>query len=205
MSLTNKTLENSIVADPGTCCSGNLKKGQFIRVTDVEGGQVADFVSHKQDDPTEYFDCLYTNMANSRWRWNEGATLFTNRMNRMWLITDDQTGIHFTGGGFCSNDTRRFFYDAEDTTKGCRDRLEEAFSNNGVDPQLLQSTSCFNLFMNLNYNDDGSWSTLPPVTKAGDYIELRAEMDIFWALSVCIWPGVNTGEASPLRIETYSR
>jgi uncharacterized protein YcgI (DUF1989 family) len=204
VSLKNRTLEKSTLANPGTCWSGKIKKGQFLRVTDIEGGQVADFVSLKQDDPTEFLDCLYTNMANGRWRWHEGATIFTNHMNRMWLIMDDKTGVHFTGGGFCSNDVRRLFLDPDDTKKGCRDYLEDAFSDNGIEPQLLQSTSCFNIFMNVEYNDDGSWPAKPPITKAGDYIEMRAEMDIFWALSVCTWPHVNSGDPSPLRIETYS-
>ena len=162
------------------------------------------FVALKQNDPTEYLDCLYTNMANGRWRWNEGATIFTNHMDRMWVIIDDKTGIHFTGGGFCSNDARKLFLDPNDTTKGCRDCLEAALLENGIEPHFLQSTSCFNIFMNIKYNEDGTWPAQPPVTKAGDYIELRAEMDIFWALSVCIWPAVNSGDPSPLRIETFS-
>jgi hypothetical protein len=67
-------------------------------------------------------------MANGRWRWHEGGAIFTNHMNRMWLITDDKTGVHFTGGGFCSNDVRKLFLDPNDTKKGCRDCLEDTFS-----------------------------------------------------------------------------
>jgi uncharacterized protein YcgI (DUF1989 family) len=62
----NRTLENNSIVHPGTCLSGGIKKGPFLRVTDVEGGQVADFVSLKLNDPTEYLDCLYTNIANGR-------------------------------------------------------------------------------------------------------------------------------------------
>jgi uncharacterized protein YcgI (DUF1989 family) len=79
----NRTLEKNSIVHPGNCLSGSIKKGQSLRVTDVEGGQVADFVSLKLNDHTEYLDCLYTNMANGRWRWHEGSTIFTNHMNRM--------------------------------------------------------------------------------------------------------------------------
>ena len=99
---------------------------------------------------------------------------------------------------------RRIFLDPDDTTKGCRDCLEVTLLENGIETHHLQSTSCFNIFMNLEYNEDGSWSTKPPVTEAGDYIELQAQMDVIWALSVCIWPFVNSGDPSPLLIETYS-
>jgi len=107
----SRSLVKSVKVAPGTCESGIVKRGQFLRVVDVEGGQVGDFVSLKQDDPTEYLDCVYSNWANIGWRWKEGATVFTNHMNRMWVINDDKTGIHFTGGGFCSNDARRLFID----------------------------------------------------------------------------------------------
>ena len=201
----SRPLTKSVIVEPGTSQSGVIKKGQFLRVTDVEGGQVGDFVSLKQGDPTEHLDCVYTNWANIGWRWKEGATVFTNRMNRMWVINDDKTGIHFTGGGFCSNDARRLFIDPNDTTKGCRDCLEESFADKGIAPHFLQSVSCLNLFMNVDYKPDGSWQSKPPVTKAGDYIELRAEMDIFWALSACALPSANSGDLSSLLVEIYSR
>lgn len=198
----DRTVENVTTVQPGTCGSGVIKKGQFLRITDIEGGQVGDFVALKLGDPTEYLDCLYTNMANGRWKWNEGATIFTNHFNRMWVINDDKTGVHFTGGGFCSNDARRLFLDPNDTRHGCRDCLEAALVENGIESYFLQSTSCFNIFMNVEYQEDGSWPAKPPVTKAGDYIELRAEMDIFWALSACIWPSAISGTPTPLRVET---
>ena len=197
-------LEQSVTVQPGTCESGVVKKGQFLRVTDVEGGQVGDFVALKLNDPTEYLDCAYTNWANNGWRWKQGATIFTNHMSRMWVINDDKTSIHFTGGGFCSNDARRLFIDPDDTARGCRDCLEDTFADNNIAPHHLRSTSCFNLFMNVEYMPDGSWSAKPPVTKAGDYIELRAEMDIFWAMSACTLPSANSGHPSPLLVEIYA-
>lgn len=204
MKSSNGTLQSSVTVQPGTCGSGEVKRGQRLRITDVEGGQVGDFVALKLNDPSEYLDCAYTNWANIGWRWKEGATIFTNHMERMWLITDDKTKVHFTGGGFCSNDARKLFIDPDDTTKGCRDRLQDVFADNDIPPHYLQSTSCFNLFMNVDYLPDGSWLSQPPITKSGDCIELRAEMDIFWALSVCILPGVNSGCPSPLLVETFS-
>ena len=205
MSPSDRTLESSVVVPPGTCQSGTIRDGQYLRIVDVEGGQVGDFVAIKLDDPTEYLDCTYTNWANLGWRWKPGATIFTNHMKRMWVIREDRTRIHFTGGGFCSNDARRLFFDPKDETKGCRDCLEETFAENGIPPHHLQSTSCFNVFMNVEYSPDGSWLTRPPVTKAGDYIELKAKMDIFWALSTCIFAPVNSGKPSPLRVEILSK
>lgn len=201
----NQSLLNSVTIQPGTALTGEIAKGQKLRLVDVEGGQIGDFVALKLDDPTEHLDCTYTNWANLGWRWKEGATIFTNHMNRMWVIAKDPTGIHFTGGGFCSNDARRLLIDPDDETKGCRDCLEEAFEERSIKRHCLRAASCFNIFMNIDYLPDGSWDSKPPVSKAGDYIELRAEMDILWALSVCVIPfEINKSNPTALRVDTFS-
>jgi uncharacterized protein YcgI (DUF1989 family) len=197
------TLLKGQTAPAHTYATGEMKKGQVLRIVDVEGQQVADFVSLKLKDPTEFLDCVYTNWILSRYRWHKGDIIYTNHMNPMWTIVEDMVDDHYTGGGFCSQDARkRFNVDGE---KGCRDTIRDAFAANGIDPNLLQSVSCFNIFMNVAYEPDGRWEIHQPKSKAGDYIDLRAEMDLFWASSVCFWPEVVNGEKpTPLRFETYA-
>ncbi len=198
----NRTLVRSITIQPGTATAGEIAKGQRLRIVDIQGGQIGDFVALKHEDPAEHLDVTYTNWANLGWRWKQGATIFTSRMNRMWLIADDPTGVHFTGGGFCSNDARRLFIDPDDTTKGCRDCLQDALEERQIDKQFLHAASCFNVFMNIDYLADGSWDSKPPITRPGDYIELRAEMDMIWALSVCVIPfAINRSDPTPLRVD----
>ena len=197
-------LIDSVTIQPGTARTGEIRKGQKLRIVDPEGGQIGDFIALNLSDPTEHLDCSYTNWANIGWRWKQGATIFTNHMNRMWVLSDDPTGIHFTGGGFCSNDARRLFIDAQDETKGCRDCLEEVLEERYIERHCLRATSCFNVFMNVDYLPDGTWDSKAPVTQAGDYVELRAEMDILWALSVCVIPfEINKTTPSPLRVDIY--
>lgn len=202
MSSTLGELRNSVTIEPHTGGSGSLQKGQTLRIIDVEGEQVADFVSIKLDDPLEYLDCVYTSWHLGRYKWREGDTIRTNNMNDMWTITDDKTNNHYTGGGFCSSVARKLYCDIGGP--GCRDVLREQYTNNGFDPNLLQSVSCFNIFMTVNYTPAGEWIIDRPITKAGDYIDLRAEMDLTWLVSVCAWPEVVNGEQpTPLRFETY--
>ena len=56
------SLASRITVQPGTYAVNPIKQGQTLRILDVEGGQVADFISMKFNDPTEYLDCAYTNM-----------------------------------------------------------------------------------------------------------------------------------------------
>jgi uncharacterized protein len=195
-------LIESVTIEAHTGGSGSLKKGQTLRIIDLEGQQVADFVSVKQNDPTEYLDCVYTSWNLGRYKWREGDPIRTNLMNDMWTITDDKTNNHYTGGGFCSNSARKIYCD--DDKQGCRDVIQDEFRKNGFDPNLLQSVSCFNIFMTVNYTPEGEWQIDRPITKAGDYIDLRAEMDLTWMVSICAWPEVVNGDKpTPLRFEIY--
>ena len=181
---------------------GDIKKGQSLRIVDVEGQQVADFVAVKSGDPTEFQDCVYTSWHHGRYHWREGDTIRSNLMNDMWTITSDKTANHYTGGGFCSNTARRMYLNTGGN--GCRDTIQEEYRKLGFDPNYLQSVACFNIFMTVNYSPDGDWIIDSPVTKAGDYIELRAEMDLTWMVSVCAWPEVVNGDKpTPLRFDTY--
>jgi uncharacterized protein len=195
-------LIQSHTAPPHTCATGKVKKGQILRVIDVEGEQVADFVSIKLNDPTEYLDCLYTNFILERYKWHKGDTIYTNHLNPIWSMADDTVDDHYTGGSFCSRDLR-IKLGVDDQT-GCRDTIQEAFVANGIDPNLLQGVSCFNIFMNVTYQPDGKFEIGRAKSKKGDYIDLRAEMDLFYASSVCFWPHlVNGDKPTPLRFELY--
>lgn len=181
---------------------GTLKKGQTLRITDVEGQQVADFITFKKGDPTEYLDCIYTNWLLGRWKWHKGDPIYSNHMNALWTIAEDTVDDHYTGGGFCSRDARKRF--GVDDQKGCRDTLEDALKAAKIDPVHLRSVSCFNIFMNVGYDPDGKWVIREPKSKAGDHIDLCAEMDVWWGVSVCFWPEVVNGKKStPLKFDTY--
>ncbi len=58
-----------------------------------------------------------------------------------------------------------------------------AFEGHGV--RLEQISTTFNIFMNAKVEPDGAVRALPPLSKAGDYIELQAQMDMVCALTAC--------------------
>ena len=53
----------------------------------------------------------------------------------------------------------------------------------GVTPDRIPTT--FNIFMNVEVDDDGRLSVLPPRSRAGQSITLRAEMDLIVGLTAC--------------------
>jgi uncharacterized protein YcgI (DUF1989 family) len=83
--------------------------------------------------------------------------------------------------------------------------IQDEYRANGLDPNLLQSVSCFNIFMGVEYSPTGEWKIYNSPSRKDDFIVLRAEMDLMWMVSVCAWPEVvNGSKPSPLRFETYA-
>jgi len=62
-----------------------------------------------------------------------------------------------------------------------------------------------NVFMNCPIGDDGNWSIQVPKSKAGDYIDLRAEMDVIAAFSNCpqVHNACNGFHLTPLQAIIY--
>ncbi|MGY1917492.1 DUF1989 domain-containing protein [Pseudomonas tolaasii] len=200
----NNTLGKLIheeVVSPGSGTGGRIKAGQILRITDIEGQQVADFCSFMADNPEVYCDVIYSTFKARSWKLKEGDQLVSKHVDPMWTIVADDSNLHYSGGGFCSRDLNKLMGVHQ---HGCRDTLEEQLQKQNLSPIYLAPSACFNVFMNFPYEEDGTWEVKPPNTKAGDKIDLRAEADLIWAVSVCQFPGpCNGGNPSPLKFEIF--
>lgn len=203
MSLPAGKMTDSIIVNPHHGASGLLKRGQRLRIVDIEGQQVADFVAVSQGDPTEYQDMVYSNLQNGRYQWQVGDVILSSYCNTMWTITADTTGNHYTGGGACCREALNHAFGKGEY--GCRETLQKEFEKHGFDPNLYQQVSCLNVNMTVEYAPSGAWTFREPVSRPGDYLELRAEMDLIWMVSVCNWPEIVNGDKpTPLRFEIYA-
>lgn len=161
-----------------------VKNGQVLRVIDAEGQQVMDMVCFNAQDKSEKLSCIYSNLFNGTWRLTKGHHLFTNRANKMWTIIEDTVGLHHSGGGFCSDEINYVRFGVRGT-RNCADNLTRAIEPHGLTRPDIDLDSCFNIFMNIPYDPDGKFEIRFPISRAGDYIDLMAHMDILVAISVC--------------------
>ena len=195
-------LIQSITLEAGQGTSGTLEPGQILKIIDVAGQQVCDFCSFNRNDLTEYCDVIYSTFAKESWKLSAGDCLYTKKMRPLWTIVEDTCGTHEWTGGFCSRELNYFLYGSD--RPGCRDVLEAELHQQNLDPQLLVPSSSINVFLNMKQMIDGRWPVEPPVSKAGDYLALRAEMPVFWVVSVCAMPPPLNGlPLTPIRFETY--
>jgi uncharacterized protein YcgI (DUF1989 family) len=122
------------------------------------------------------------------------------RENVMLTVLEDTVRNHWGNmGGRCS---RRLYElrDGDRSHRSCQENLAEALAPFGVSGEDI--VDIFNVFMNVELRPDGSFTILPPSARKGDYIELRAEMDLLAAVSACPADrnATNDGRAKPLGI-----
>lgn len=178
-----------------------MVKGQCLTVIDVEGTQVADLLAFNRDDVREVISNGRTLDYEETLRLTTGNRLWSNRSRPMLVIEEDMVGCHDFLLTPCSEDTFRHFYPDKPVHRGCFGNLAEALAPYGVEPDMIPVA--FNCFMNVPVAPDGRLRVLPPPSRAGDMLRLRAEMDLLIGLTACSAYASNGGSFKPIdyRIE----
>lgn len=173
-----------------------LEKGEILTVRDVQGVQVADLLAYSRDDVREVLSSGRTIDFAESIRLTTGNVIYSNRSNPMLTIIEDTVGIHDFLLTPCSEATFRHFYPTQPTHRGCFGNLAEALSRYGIPADSIPVA--FNIFMNVEVTADGSVAVLPPISRAGDYIQLRAEMPLIIGLTACSAYSSNGGSFKPI-------
>jgi uncharacterized protein len=132
-------------------------------------------------------------------RMGVGKRLWSNRSRVLLTIVEDTVGTHDFLLTPCSEATFRHFYPEHPVHRGCFGNLAEALAPFGIAPDAIPCA--FNVFMNVPVAPDGSLRVDPPVSKAGDFIRLRAEMDLIIGLTACSAYASNGGSFKPIHYE----
>jgi len=158
-----------------------VDRGQMVRVVDVDGQQVADFVCFRRPDTTEKLSVHNTALIQGTIHISTGHLLLSDRCGTLMTITADTCGLHDLLAGSCSEGTNRWRYGIADTPN-CRSNFEAALRPFGI--PLKEVPYSFNIFMNVPIAD-GKIGIAEPISKAGDHVDLRAETDLLVAISNC--------------------
>jgi len=102
----------------------------------------------------------------------------------MWTILGDDVGRHDFTLTPCSAEMFRKLYNETDPHRGCFGNLEAAVGPFGISGDNIPIA--FNIFMHVHVDSEtGEIDVRPPLSKSGDTISLRAEMDMIVALTSC--------------------
>jgi hypothetical protein len=216
MAQERKLLHEEVIK-PGNAFGGVLKKGQYLRVIDLEGKQAGDLVFFNEHNIKE---CNCHGVTRSRQfkskgaeakykivsRVTEGNVIFSTLYNPMATITADtppQKGVHDMFFHMCNNDMFKLLGFPE--RQGCWEAECRALAKYGIAPEQIPDP--LNIFMNTELKGE-QILIHEPVTRPGDYIEVRAEMDVIFGLACCphdIGAPVNAYNPTPLKIQIYDK
>src|ERR1700761_5187499 len=87
------------IVPPRAPWSHLVRKGQTLRIIDLEGNQSADFLMYAADDDTERYSAQDTIAAQRNVYLRAGSMLYSNEGNPMALVTGTSVARHDTIGG----------------------------------------------------------------------------------------------------------
>ncbi|MFT3931761.1 MAG: urea carboxylase-associated family protein [Spongiibacteraceae bacterium] len=164
-----------------------IKKGQVLRILDLEGNQAADTLFYSAADPGERYSAVDTIREQGNVYLTAGTKLLSNEGNVLLEIVADTCGRHDTLGGACATESNTVRYALEKKCMhACRDSWMLAVAENekfGMTKRDI--THNINFFMNVPVTPEGGLTFADGISEAGKYVELKAEMDVIALLSNC--------------------
>lgn len=186
---------------PQTGTGFELPRGSVLRIIDPTGEQVSDLVAFAKHDREKWLSSGRSiDYANSIYL-TRGHTLYSNDSEPMFTILEDKVGRHDFLLTPCSQDTFRIIYENDAPHPSCFSNLVKGLAPFDIAPSRIPTT--FNVFMNVEIKPSGELVIGPPLSKAGDYLELRAEMDLIVGVTACSAEMSNNYAFKPIDVEVY--
>jgi len=160
-----------------------LRQGQVIRIINTHGTQVCDTWAFNAAEMTEFMSMEHARAWTDRIVPRPGDPLVTNRRRPiLTMLSDTSPGVHDTLIAPCDLDRYRTL-GVKGYHDNCADNLRLALKAIGL--RTREVPCAFNLWMNIPVSADNAIRWLPPVSRAGDHVDFRAEMDCVCVVSAC--------------------
>ena len=191
------------ILPPQSGTAFELTQGDVLRVIDPEGEQVADLTAFNRNDLNESLSSGRTiDYANTIYV-TTNHVLYSNRSRPMFTIMKDEVGRHDFLLTPCSPETFQIIYKDQSYHRSCFENLSTNLLRYGITPDRIPTT--FNIFMNVEVGTDGRISILPPLSRPGQSISLRAEMDLIVGLTACSAELSNNYKFKPIAYEVLGK
>ncbi len=170
-----------------------LKRGQLLRLTDIEGGANVSLLLFNAVEKSERLNLPDTLKGQHTAKLTAGHCLYSDMGKVLAAITADTCGWHDSFGGVLNSEEV-----AEKYGQGRYQELRNGFFRNGTDnllvemgkwnlalPDLLMN---LNLFSRVDVDANGAFQFQPGNSQAGAYVELYAPMDTLVVLTALQHP-----------------
>ncbi|MBZ7569189.1 urea amidolyase associated protein UAAP1 [Klebsiella grimontii] len=183
-----------------------LRKGQILRLTDIDGGANVSMMMLNPHEKSERLNLPDTLKGQHTARLTAGHCFYSDMGRVLAGIVADSCGWHDPFGGVLNADETREKYGA-----GRYQELRNGFYRNGVDNLLVEMGKwdlgledllmVVNFFSKVTVDEDGSFRFIPGNSRAGDYVELFAPMDVLMVLTALPHPQDPDAEYAPRPIQ----
>ena len=187
---TEANVDASVREEPlrgGQMWSRVLKRGERLRVTDVEGGATVAALFFNAEQPLERYNMPDTLKAQHIARLTTGNVLFSDMGRVLCSVVADSVGWHDTITGHQRADMARAKYGAgsyqalrNDFHRNSRDNFLIELGKYGLGKRDLHAN--VNFFVKVATDLEGNLRWVPN-TCAGAFVELRAELNVLVVLS----------------------
>jgi uncharacterized protein len=183
--LLNETLPG------GAYWHGIIKRGNTLRVTDLEGSHGVALICYNADNPIERLNVADTAKIQFNAFLKKGMVIYSDMGRVLFSITEDTSGFHDLFGGCSSAASNAAKYGKDEFWVNSRDSFRRAVTRYGLSKQDIMPN--LNLFARVAIAPDGtmSFATNTAVSNTaisnqpGSFIDLRAEMNVLVVLSNC--------------------
>jgi urea carboxylase-associated protein 2 len=170
-----------------------LKRGTALRITDTTGGANAGALFYNWENTAERYNMPDTLKAQHIARLTRGFVLYSDMGRVLGSITDDTLGWHDPLSG-CGNAAQalakygdgRYQQQRNGYVKNAYDAFIIELAKYGMTARDL--TAPVNFFSRVVVNETGAMTFVSGHSKAGDAVELRAEMNVLVILNTCQHP-----------------
>lgn len=173
----------------GAYWSRVVPRWSTLRVTDVDGRGSAALLAYNARQPSERYNAPDTTKVQNMIFLTTGLVLLSDLGRVLLSITGDTCRHHETLSGGTTPETVATRYRSEGSYwrvhnkrhTNDRDNFIAALGRHGLDARDLVPN--VNLFSRVEVADDGSLRWVPDVSRAGAWVDLRAEQDVLVVVS----------------------
>lgn len=167
----------------GAYWHGIIKRGNTLRITDLEGSQGVSLICYNADNSIERLNVADTAKIQFNAFLKKGMVIYSDMGRILFSITEDTSGYHDLFGGCSSAATNKAKYGDGEFWINSRDNFRRAVTRYGLSKKDIMPN--INLFTRVAIESDGKMIFVEGIEQPGSFIDLRAEMNVLVVLSNC--------------------
>ncbi len=165
-----------------------LRRGQTLRLIDLEGRQAVDALFYALPDTAERYSAQDTLREQGSAYIGLGTKLMSSEGRVMARVVADTAGRHDTLAGCCSCESNAVrFGEATKYQHACRENFVLELGRHGLGKRDIVPN--VNFFMNVPLDAAGDFAVADGLSPPGSHVDLVADMDLLVVISNC--PQIN--------------